>query len=212
VTKRLALAIVAAPLVVFLLTSGAAWATGSSADPVLGSAVVTVTGTQGAPAAIALALVVGAALVALATGGPGIRRVAGVVLVLAACGVMILAARVVLDPGAAVGRRAAELTGQTGAVGATGSATALGWLALLSTAAAVLGGVFTARAALRWAGLSDRFERDPALGSGPEDRVRSAWDALSEGHDPTMGEPTATTSDGPAAMAPPDEEPPAGGR
>ena len=55
-TKRLALAIVAVPLAVFLASSGATWATGSSADPVLGSALVGVTGTQGAPAAVAHAL------------------------------------------------------------------------------------------------------------------------------------------------------------
>ena len=211
-TKRLALAIVAVPLAVFLASSGATWATGSSADPVLGSALVGVTGTQGAPSAVALALVVAAALVALATGGRGIRPVAGVALVVAACGVMILAARVVLAPGAAVGRRAAELTGQTEAVGATGSATLLGWLALLSTLAAAVGGLATARAALTWSGLSGRFERDPAAQAGPAGAARSAWDALSEGHDPTTGEPTTTPVDGPATMSSPDEEPPAGGR
>ena len=87
-TKRLVVLAVGGPLAVLLAALGQVWASGSSQDPVLGRAALSITGTQMVPAALGLALVVGAALVAMLTGGPRIRTAAGVLMALAALAVV----------------------------------------------------------------------------------------------------------------------------
>jgi hypothetical protein len=49
-----------------------------------------------------------------------------------------------------------------------------------------LGAVAAALSSRSWAGLSSRYERGARPESGPRGQVRSAWDELSEGGDPTL--------------------------
>ena len=105
-TKRLVVLAVGGPLAVLLAALGQVWASGSSQDPVLGRAALSITGTQMVPAALGLALVVGAALVAMLTGGPRIRTAAGVLMALAALAVVGLIGASLGSAGAALGRRA----------------------------------------------------------------------------------------------------------
>ncbi len=188
-TKRSVVLAVGLPLAVLLLSLSQVWATGTSRDPVLGSTLLTATGGQLAPASIGLALVMGAALVALLTGGPRIRTAAGVLLALAAACTVAVVLGGLLGPDAALGRRAGELAGRTG--GALPVTAALGpwsWIgsaaALVAAAAAVLAAV----GARRWAGLSARFDRDGADSATDRGLRRSPWDDLSEGHDPTRAD------------------------
>ncbi len=187
-TKRSVVLAVGLPLAVLLLSLSQVWATGTSADPVLGRTVLSATGGQLAPASIGLTLVMGAALVALLTGGARIRTAAGILLALAAAGALALSTTALLGPAAALGRRAGELAGRTG--GTVPVSAQLGPWAWLGVAAALVAAVASVAALLsarRWAGLSARFDRGayPSTGRGQR---RSAWDDLTDGHDPTRAD------------------------
>ena len=71
--KRNAFVLLAVPTLLLLLLTTRTWVTGRTDDPVLGQATVAVTGSQAAPAVVALGAVALAALVAVLTGGPRIR-------------------------------------------------------------------------------------------------------------------------------------------
>lgn len=202
-TKRRSIAAVLAPLALFLLAATQVWISGTTTDAVLGAATLTMSGAQAAPAAIALGLVVGAALLALLTGGRGIRYAANVALVLASLAALWVSVPVVVDPGAALGRRAAEVAGRTGTVGATAVVGPWAWMAVACLVILVGGSVATWLSSRTWQGLSARFDR-PAGDAGAAaggavagvDGIpasergarRTAWDDLTEGHDPTAGQ------------------------
>lgn len=205
-TKRTAVLAVGGVLAAYLLASTQPWVRGTTRDAVLGSAALGGTGAQLAPGATALALVVAAGLVALASGGPRIRYAAGATIVLAGAGMLMLTLAVLTDPAGALGRRAAELAGRAGgtvAVEATVSPPA--WVAVVIAGGLVFVGGWAGWSARSWAGLSSRFERvDPAssgsartagLPSAPGERRgdprgarRSAWDELTDGTDPTTAD------------------------
>lgn len=184
-TKRNVALAVLVPLGVFLLAASQVWVSGRTTDAVLGSATLGVTGTQATPAAVALGLVVGAALLALLTGGRAIRRIASIVQALAAAGAVALVVPVLGDPSAVIGRRAAEVAGRTGSLGASGNLSVWAWTALAALMVLLGSSLAGAWSARRWDGLSARFDRSQPDQPDSRGARRSAWDELSEGHDPT---------------------------
>lgn len=132
-------------------------------------------GTDAAPLVLGLALVGLAGAGALLATRGALRRVLGVLIILAGAGVAVaaVAGRVGLDVGAA-------------GAGATvwPVACVLGGLLV------VAGGWSTVRHGHEWPAMGARYERGaaapaPATGTGPVD-ARSAWDALDRGDDPTV--------------------------
>ena len=195
--KRVVSATVAVPAVVLLLATTRTWLTGRSAEPLLGGGAVSATGSQVAPGVVALALVCLVALVTTLTGGPAVRRVSTVALVLAAAGAVALTAVPLTRPEEALGRVAAAALGRTGVVATLANVSAWAWTALAAGLVLVLAAVLAAVAARRWSGLSNRFD---APGDGSEATTgtgdvttagtgqgthRTAWDELTEGRDPT---------------------------
>jgi uncharacterized membrane protein (TIGR02234 family) len=184
-SKRTVTLGVLVPAVVLLAATGQTWVSGRTTDAVLGSATVTVSGSQAVPAALALVLVAVAALLALMTGGRRVRVVSGVVLVLTTAGAVASILGPITDPSGALGRRAAQLAGRTGALPAQGSLVFWAWLAGFGAVAMLAAAVLAVRAARSWSGLTGRFERPESGGSGPLGARRTDWDAISDGHDPT---------------------------
>ncbi len=204
-TKRSVSLLVAIPALVVLLGATRTWLTGRSTEPLLGGGNVSATGSQLAPGVVALALVCLAALVAMLTGGPGIRRTASVLALLAAGGAVALAAGTVTDQAGSLGRVAASGLGRTGTVATTATATGWLWVSVTAAVALVLTTVLGVVAVGRWAGLSARFESPAAAGAteaakagggsgaaraeatpGGRGTRRNAWDEVSEGRDPTL--------------------------
>lgn len=163
-------------LVLGLLTAVLGVPTWVVASGVATGEPVAVAGTVAAPQVLAVALVVLAAGAALALVGRGGRW--AVVLVLAAGGGLVAAtaAGVVLDPAAAAADAVAESTGLTGIVGVPRT-TAWPWLTGAAGVALVLCAVALARSGRSWPDSTRRHERVPD--------VRSDWDALSQGLDPS---------------------------
>jgi len=189
VTKRVVVVCVGVPLAVLLVALSQTWATGTSQDAVLGRATITVTGSQMVPAAVGLALVIAAALIAMLTGGPSIRTAAGVLMALAALTTGVLVVTSLGSADLALGRRAAELAGRTGAaVPVTSALGPWSWIAAVAGWVAALAAVGATVAARRWAGLSTRFERAGARGGTDRGARRSDCDDLTEGHDPTRAD------------------------
>lgn len=145
-----------------------------------------VAGQQAAPALSALALSALALSAALTISGRGVRRVLGVVEALIGAAVVTSALAVVADP---VGASSSTITDATAVAGAQSvaalvQAADLGpwpWAAALAGALLVVAGVAVLATASRWPGPSRKYEPEgerAATASG-------AWDALSEGDDPT---------------------------
>jgi hypothetical protein len=189
VTKRPVVLAVGVPVAVLLVALSQVWATGTSQDPVLGRATLTVTGSQMVPAAVGMSLVIVSALVTLLSGGPRIGTAAGVLMALAALAALILIGTSLGSAEAALGRRAAELAGRTGSpVPVTGGLGPWAWVAAAAAGAAAMASVAATVAARRWAGLSARFERSGGGGGTDRGARRSDWDDLTEGHDPTRAD------------------------
>jgi uncharacterized membrane protein (TIGR02234 family) len=176
-----------------LLASGApAWVRGRTADAVLGGGVVEASGQSVAPGTLGLALVAAAAVLGLLTGGWIARRVCAAILVLAALGSAVLVALVVADPSGALGRHAAGLAGRTGAVEVTAQLAPGVWVAVLGVVALLVGSVLGWRGCGRWSGLGSRYDR-PEAAATDRGAIRSAWDEISEGRDPTAEPPAGAT-------------------
>ena len=188
--KRFVSAAVAVPALVLLLAATRTWLTGRSAEPLLGGGAVSATGSQVAPGVVPLALVCLVALVTALTGGPVVRRISSVVLVLAAIGSLVLTIRPLTDPEAALGRVAAAGLGRTGVVRTSAEVTVWAWIAVVAAAVLVAASVLAVVATRRWSGLSQRFDA-PREGSATpaateQGARRTTWDDLSEGRDPTL--------------------------
>ena len=184
-SKRYAALAVLVPAALALLLTTRPWVVGESRD-VLSVGTTEVTGGAAAPGVVGLVVVTVVALLGLMTGGRIIRAVSGVVLVLAAAGATALTLLVVLRPVDAVSSAVAKELARTTAPDATGATTAWGWAAVVVMVALLVGALAAALSSRSWAGLSSRYERDARPDSGPRGQVRSAWDELSEGGDPTL--------------------------
>ena len=67
------------------------------------------------------------------------------------------------------------------------------WLAVVAAALLALGAALTAVSSRSWAGLSGRYERGDKPDAGPRGQVRTTWDELSDGRDPTLRDATDET-------------------
>jgi hypothetical protein len=191
-TKRRALLAVLVPAGVLAILTTQTWVTGTSGD-VLSHGPTDVTGNAAMPGVLGLCLVSAAALLALLTGGRVIRAVSATLLCLAALGTFVLVLLVALRPAQVVAAAVAQELARTTVPEATGNATALAWLAAIAALALVAGGVRAATWSRGWGGLGARYERAGRPVAGPRGEVRSAWDELSDGHDPTLGEDPGKT-------------------
>lgn len=145
-----------------------------------------VAGQQAAPALSALALSTLALSAALTIAGRGLRRVLGTIEALIGAAVVTSALAVVADP---VGASSSTITDATAVAGAHSVAALVQsavpglwpWAAVLAGSLLVAAGVAVLVTASRWPGPSRKYEPEAdrtATASG-------AWDALSEGDDPT---------------------------
>jgi hypothetical protein len=184
-SKRLAALAVLGPAGALAGLSTLPWARGEARD-VLAHGVTEVTGAQAAPGIPGLAVVCAVALLGLMTGGRLIRAVASVAMVLASLGAALFTVLVALRPVDAVAGAVARELARTTAPDATGSTTPWAWVALVVAVALVVGCAATAVSSRAWAGLSGRYERGRRPDSGPRGEVRTAWDELTDGGDPTL--------------------------
>ena len=183
--KKRATLLVLVPAALLLGLTTRPWASGESRD-VLSRAVTEVSGGAAAPGVVGLGAVCVVALLGLMTGGRVIRAVSAVVLVLAAVGATVMTLAVALRPVATVADAVARELARTTAPAATGQSTAWAWLAVATALLLAVGADLAAASSRSWAGLSDRYERGAKPASGPRGEVRTTWDELSEGNDPTL--------------------------
>jgi uncharacterized membrane protein (TIGR02234 family) len=193
-SKPIAFGLVALGGALVVLAAGRTWIrVRPLLDTALVDRVVDVSGREAAPATAALGLVALAGAVALVTSGAVVRRVVAALLVVAGAGTLAVTVAFLRDPGGAARAAAARATGVTGSVGFTSTGTV--WPAVCAAAAllVVAGGVVAVLRAGRWGGPSRRYEATSGAGAvsalGAEasrrDRAYDAWDALSDGADPT---------------------------
>lgn len=211
-SRLLSFGLVALGGALVVLSAGRTWL---EVTPVLDTALfdraVAVTGREAAPATSALGLVALAGAVALVTSGPVVRRVVAVLLALAGAGVLAVTIAFLREPGGAARAAVARATGVTGSGGFTSLGTA--WPTVCGAAAVLVGagGLIAVVTAGGWGGPSRRYETAAAAGAaltsavGAEasrrDRAYDAWDALSEGDDPTDDAAPDVTDDADAGCA-----------
>lgn len=183
--KKRAALVVLLPAALLLGLTTRTWATGESRD-VLSRAVTEVTGGAAAPGIVGLCAVCIVALLGLMTGGRVIRAVSAGVLVLSAVGAALMTLFVALRPVTTVADAVARELARTTAPAATGTSTVWAWLAVVVAALLAVGAALATTSSRSWAGLSGRYERGAKPASGPRGEVRTTWDELSEGHDPTL--------------------------
>ncbi|GAB2771883.1 hypothetical protein GCM10027039_36500 [Terrabacter koreensis] len=183
--KKRAALVVLLPAALLLGLTTRTWATGESRD-VLSRAVTEVTGGAAAPGVVGLCAVCVVALLGLMTGGRVIRALSAGVLVLSAVGAALMTLFVALRPVTTVTDAVARELARTTAPAATGTSTVWAWLAVVVAALLAVGAALATASSRSWAGLSGRYERGAKPASGPRGEVRTTWDELSEGHDPTL--------------------------
>lgn len=154
--------------------------------------VVTAAGDAAAPAVPPLALAALALVGALALAGPVFRVILGLLQALLGLGIAVSGVIALGDPIAAAAARITEVTGIAGdsAVAALVAQVAITVWPAVAIAAGVAGiavGLLIAITASRWPPRTRRYDAvrlAPAEGSGHSARL-DAWDALSDGDDPT---------------------------
>lgn len=183
--KRRAAAVVLVPVALLLGLATQPWATGETSD-VLSHGITSVTGSEAAPGVIGLGLVAVAALLGLMTGGRVIKAISAGVLVLASLGALVLVGLVVASPAQSVAAQVARELARTTSPEATGATTALGWLGFVAALLLTAGAIAAVTSSRTWAGLSGRYERAGRAEAGPRGQVRTAWDEMTDGGDPTV--------------------------
>ena len=173
------------------------WVTGAVDDAVLGATRISATGSEVAPGLTAVALAIAAAAIALVAAGRVARLVAAVAYAVCLVIATALAVRVLLDPAAVLGPVGASRVGRTGSVETVADTTVWPWVALLACLVALLGLVGALVGLRSWGRPSARYDAPGTGGAdvaGPRgERVRSDWDELSAGRDPTDVGPDGTT-------------------
>lgn len=172
------------------------WVTGAVDDP-LGATRISATGSEVAPGLTAVALAVAAAAIAIVAAGRIGRVVATAAYAVCLAIAAALAVRVLADPDGVLGPVGASRVGRTGTVDTVADATVWPWVALVACLVALLGLVGSIAGLRSWGGPSGRYDVAGATASdvaGPRgERVRSDWDELSAGRDPTDAGPDGTT-------------------
>ena len=166
-------------------TAALPWVTARIDDPTLGASAarVELSGTALAPALSPLALVALAAVVGVLASRGVLRRLVGVVVLLAGIGLVWLVGSARLDP-AVVTRAARTATGTT--TGASAESWTLAWLPALGCALLVcVAAALVVGRAGRWPTLSPRYDRDGAPSPGRGVPKADAWSQLDRGEDPT---------------------------
>lgn len=163
---------------VVLAASVPTWVTARIADAA-GTTTLTASGARSSGTVMPIALAAAAAAFALTLVDGWLRRIVAVVLAGCGVGVALACAAVLADPAAAVGA--------PGVVPVAASTTVAPWIAIIGSVPLVLGGILALLAGDRWAARSARRTDEVAGGrtSTRQAPTRSAWDALSEGDDPT---------------------------
>lgn len=174
-----------------LVSSGQTWASGTFHDPVIGTTLVEVSGTQAGATLTAGALLAGAAVLAGLVGSRPVRAVAAVCLAGGALLAGLPALTGLLRPQDAVAAVAADRPGATGlTVQVTDAAPTLWpWVGLIGALLVLAGALLCAMHWLRSpagprATGSDSARRVASRPARPTD----AWDDLSQGRDPTLGD------------------------
>lgn len=161
-----------------------------AAAPDLTGAVqqVSVLGADAAPAVLALALMAIAASLATSLSSAWVRFLTGPVLLLGGGGAAVAALGVVRDPAGAAG---SAVTSSTGVLGAAVEAQTTMWpLLTLVPALAVLGiGLLVLLAGGGWPRRTRYRSAAVRTTADPAEDPAAAWDALSRGDDPSVGEP-----------------------
>lgn len=175
-----------------------------------GGVAVTAAGDVAAPALPALALAALALVAALALAGPFFRVVLGVLLVLLGAAITTSAALALGDPVGAVSAAVTAASGVDGddsvrAIVESAQLTAWPSVALAAGVLGIVAGVGVAASARRWPERVRKYDAvrtEPVAGAAPAsvtdgdataagDAARTdrldAWDALSDGRDPTAG-------------------------
>lgn len=149
-------------------------------------------GDAAAPAVPPFALAALALVGALALAGPVFRVVLGLLQALLGLGIAVSGGLALADPLAAAVASITEATGVEGLAGIrplVESATTSLWpvVAIVAGAAAVVIGIGIALTASRWPQRTRRYDTVRLAPSGEPGRVDrlDAWDALSDGDDPT---------------------------
>jgi uncharacterized membrane protein (TIGR02234 family) len=182
-----ALALVAVGAVLALLATQAVWVRTTTASfPITapgGATAATVRvvveskGTEVASVVVATALVALAGLVAVVATRGWLRRLVGVLLVVAGLAVVVVSVRVLADPSAVTGQQIQPPT-----VVLDQSVTAWPVLAALGGVLVVAGGVVVVWRGAGWAGMAARY--DAPAGTAAE-RPGDTWAAFDRGEDPT---------------------------
>lgn len=193
---RIVLPVALAAAAVAAVSGRRTWLTGQTADAVLGSATIRAAGADVVPGLVAIALVLGAGVLAAATAGPLARRIALIAAASAGVLLSVLSLRAVTSAAGLLGTLAAERTSRTGSIPVQDIAVSP-WPWLVAAAAAlatvaVLGGLAGAG---RWRGLSQRYDAPstpalPTSGDGSAagsrgERTPVAWDDMDKDIDPT---------------------------
>jgi uncharacterized membrane protein (TIGR02234 family) len=168
------------------VAAGRAWVTAAIGDGEGPGASFELTGSDVAPAAGALGVVIVAAALAVLASGGWFRRVIGLVVVLVSGGG---AWATFTDPGDAIDRTVAEsVTFSTGEPVAS-DGTIWPWVALAAFGVAAVLGAMVARYGAAWPTMGRRYE---APGTGPSDEAAAPeqteadlWKSLDHGIDPT---------------------------
>lgn len=189
--KRRAILAVVVPAALLLGLTTRPWATGETRDA-LSREVVAVTGGSAAPGVVGLAIVCVLALLGAASGGRIIRAVSAGVLVLASLGALVLVGGVALRPADTVAAAVARDLARTTSPETTGASTPWAWATLVVATVFVVGAASAAISSRGWGGLSSRYERAPRPEAGPRGQLRSTWDELTEGGDPTASDGSET--------------------
>ena len=192
-SRRLKLALVVAGAALGALVL-LAWTQPWFAIVLDGEQSLSVTGQDAAPALSALGVAALALAGALAIAGHGVRMTLGVVELLLGAAVTAISAAALGDPVAASASTVTEATALAGAdsVAAlvqSATASAWPWLAIVFGVLLVLVGGAVVITSRRWPGPTRAYDSGSA-----ETGTAGAWDALSEGDDPTVAPRAADPS------------------
>lgn len=154
---------------------------------VVSTSTLDISGADAAPAVSALALVALVASVAVRIAGPKLRKILALLLAGAGLGLAVAAFGVNADPQAASIAQVSAITG-TNAPAQAYELTALPLLAVAAGVLVALAGVWALVATSYWK-TGRKYDRSAArtarLASADAPDEIDAWDALSEGQDPT---------------------------
>lgn len=146
-------------LLVVTASGSQVWLVGTTNDAVLGASQVSATGSQAAPGAVGLAVVVLAAIVAAMVTGRRVRRVVTVVGLLAALGQVVHVVLAATAPGTTLGPLAAAAVGRSGSLPVAGRTLTWAWVGVGGGALLLAAAALSVIAVGRWPAPTSRYER-----------------------------------------------------